>query len=118
MHFSRVSAPLRMLLSPLLLSSPNVDVTPGLRKSASRISTRHPFWARVIARLRETDVLPSFGWALVTSKVFGGCSAVDKRIAVRSARKDSESAEPELWRTDKSTLLAPDFSAGRFLKRE
>jgi len=62
-------APARKLLNPVELSSLKMLCRRGLRRSRSSRSTRLPVWAKAIAVLVETVVLPSAGRGDVKSTV-------------------------------------------------
>src|SRR5215471_7065795 len=66
-------------------SKPNTLCTLGLRMSASMIKTSAPNCASDIAVFTTVVVLPSPGWPLVTSSVFGGLPAADNRTDVLRA---------------------------------
>src|SRR5580658_2753118 len=94
---------------PLPIGKFNAFDSPGLRMSASTRRTRLPFCAKVAARFSDVEVLPSPGCELVTRTTRRGCSAVERRTEVRSARYASEMAAPGFRRTDGSTLVRDEL---------
>ena len=71
-HSSSVAVPVRKLLKPLRLDTPNRRCWVGRRKSTSTSSTRASLCASTQARFAHTVDLPSLGMALVNITLRGG----------------------------------------------
>src|SRR5439155_1136654 len=94
---SSVPEPVSTLVSPCGWSRPKMRPSRGRRRSASTRQVR-ACWARAVARLRETVVLPSPGEAETVSMTWGGLPARDSMTEVYSVLTASASAECGLSR--------------------
>src|ERR1700693_2976384 len=105
--------PVKKLTRPEVLGTPKKLWRLGRRKSASMSRTFSPNCASETARLAATVVLPSPPLALVTSKVLGGCFAVESNTQVLNSW--NASARAVFWpfpsiRFQEGTMLAGYFS--------
>src|SRR5664279_2527365 len=78
-----------MVDRPIALGILKRACTDGRRRSASISRTRDPLSASVTADSEDTEVFPSAGFELVTSKTLGGLPGRDSSRDVLSDRYDS-----------------------------
>ena len=85
-------------------SRPKISSSLGRRKSAETTITLLPLMAQAAARLAATNVLPSPGSGLVTTRTGKGVSSRMTRRLVRSSRMDSAIRDWGAWSMAMATL--------------